>query len=681
MRLLYPEFLWALFIIAIPIIIHLYNFRKLKKVYFSDISLLEEIQIETKSKSRLKEILVLISRILALSCLVLAFCFPYIPNNKNSDNKDKSTVAIYINNSLSMDLTNGLNSSLELSKNQAKNVIQQYSSNTRFYLLTNSKNSIFSRDFSKSEITELINEIKIGTHEVKIENVYLKQIEQLKSHNTAEIYWLSDLQKSSMVLDNIKLDSNHTINIIPYNNKNVGNLYIDSIWFETPTRSLNKQEELFVKLVNNYSYDIDFNLNLEINNNQSKGLTKDYIKANSSIITSIKYIAKEAGTINCKLKINNYPEPNLTFDDTYYFSYLLNEKIAVLCIVENENDTNYVSSLLSTSNDINLTTQAYNKLDYEIINKQDLIIINGINNINLSLSETIKDYIKQGNTIAFFPSIKASLDTYNELYKNYDINWLAADSSYNTLSKLNTDQTLLKNVFRETKSNIDLPKIKYRYILNINSKSNTEKLINFKDEYPFLLSTDFGQIYTFTSPLSEKAGNFIKHALFVPILLRISETAGKTSKLSYIINKDEEIISSFDFTNIENINIKCKTCAGENSFIPGIKYESYKSIISIYKQIKEDGNYNIYQDSLKVDCFSFNYSRKESKMDFYSINGIKNNIDLINFKKNIKLYEANNNLSYIDFANKIKDTKYWLYFILLTLLFLCFEILLLRLIK
>jgi len=681
MRLLYPEFLWALFIIAIPIIIHLYNFRKLKKVYFSDISLLEEIQIETKSKSRLKEILVLISRILALSALVIAFCFPYIPNNNNSDNKDKNTVAIYINNSLSMDLINGLNSSLELAKNQAKNIIKQYSSNTRFYLLTNSKNSIFSRYFSKSEITELINEIKIESYEIKMKDVYLKQIEQLKEYKTAEIYWLSDLQKSSMIFDNIKLDSNHNINIIPYDNKNTGNLYIDSIWFETPTRSLNKQEELFVRLVNNYSYDIDFNLNLEINNNQSRGLTKAYIKANNSIITTIKYIAKKPGIINCKLKINNYPEPNLTFDDTYYFSYLLKEKISVLCIVENKNDTNYVSSLLNTSKDINLKTLAYNNLDYDIINKQDLLIINGINNINLSLNETIKEYIKQGNTIAFFPSDKANLDTYNELYKYYNITWLNPDSSNNTFAKLNTKQVLLKNVFRKTKANIDLPKIKFRYILNINSKSNTEKLISFKDEYAFLLSTDYGQIYTFTSPLNERAGNFVKHALFVPILLRITETAGKTSKLSYIIDKDEKIISSFDFTNIEGINIKCKSCANENSFIPGIKHESYKSIISTYKQIKEDGNYNIYQDSSIVDCFSFNYSREESNMDFHSMEDINNNLKLLNIDKQIKIYEQNNNLSFIDFANKIEDTKYWLYFILLTLLFLCFEILLLRLIN
>ena len=96
MKFLYPEFLWALSLIAIPIIIHLFNFRKFKKVYFSDIRLLKEVKEETKSRSQLKHILILISRILAISALVLAFCYPFIPSdNQKGDNLDK-TVSIYI---------------------------------------------------------------------------------------------------------------------------------------------------------------------------------------------------------------------------------------------------------------------------------------------------------------------------------------------------------------------------------------------------------------------------------------------------------------------------------------------------------------------------------------------------------------------------------------------------------
>ena len=47
MQFLYPGFLFALAAIAIPIIIHLFNFRKFKKVYFTNVAFLKEIKHET----------------------------------------------------------------------------------------------------------------------------------------------------------------------------------------------------------------------------------------------------------------------------------------------------------------------------------------------------------------------------------------------------------------------------------------------------------------------------------------------------------------------------------------------------------------------------------------------------------------------------------------------------------
>ena len=45
-----PQILYALFALAIPIIIHLFNFRKHEKIYFSSIRFLEEIKNNTDHK-------------------------------------------------------------------------------------------------------------------------------------------------------------------------------------------------------------------------------------------------------------------------------------------------------------------------------------------------------------------------------------------------------------------------------------------------------------------------------------------------------------------------------------------------------------------------------------------------------------------------------------------------------
>src|ERR1700745_1818876 len=103
MSFLYPQFLWALSLLSLPVIIHLFNFRRYKKVYFTNVKFLREIQEETKSSSRLKELLILAMRCLAIACLVLAFAQPFIPGGLNTAKRGNTAVSIYIDNSFSME--------------------------------------------------------------------------------------------------------------------------------------------------------------------------------------------------------------------------------------------------------------------------------------------------------------------------------------------------------------------------------------------------------------------------------------------------------------------------------------------------------------------------------------------------------------------------------------------------
>ena len=81
MHFLYPAFLFALLSLAIPVIIHLFNFRKYQKVYFSNVQFLKEVQEQQSYRRNLKERLILACRLLALTFLVLAFAKPYFPGN------------------------------------------------------------------------------------------------------------------------------------------------------------------------------------------------------------------------------------------------------------------------------------------------------------------------------------------------------------------------------------------------------------------------------------------------------------------------------------------------------------------------------------------------------------------------------------------------------------------------
>src|SRR4051812_24822362 len=106
MHFLYPAFLFALLSLAIPVLIHLFNFRRYQKVYFSNVQFLKEIQEQQSSRKNLKERLILATRMLALAFLVLAFAKPYIPGNNAANAGKQHIVSIFVDNSYSMQTIN-----------------------------------------------------------------------------------------------------------------------------------------------------------------------------------------------------------------------------------------------------------------------------------------------------------------------------------------------------------------------------------------------------------------------------------------------------------------------------------------------------------------------------------------------------------------------------------------------
>jgi hypothetical protein len=132
MRFIYPEFLFALSALAIPIIIHLFNFRRFKKIYFTNVRFLREIKQDTQSKSRLKHLLILISRLLAVAFLVFAFAQPFIPSGFQRTSGGNERISIYIDNSYSMDAVGKTGNLLEMAKKKAREISSAYKPSDQF---------------------------------------------------------------------------------------------------------------------------------------------------------------------------------------------------------------------------------------------------------------------------------------------------------------------------------------------------------------------------------------------------------------------------------------------------------------------------------------------------------------------------------------------------------------------
>ena len=177
-----PEILWALFALLIPIIVHLFNFRRFRKVTFSNVSFLKEVQQETKSRSKIKHFLILFARLIALACLILAFAQPFIPLDENNKAQGDRAISIYIDNSFSMQGESEEGQLLEVAKNKARELLLAYGPTDRFQIITNDFEGRHQRLVSKEEAKELIDEIQVSAQVRKLEDVISRQNDLLKSN-------------------------------------------------------------------------------------------------------------------------------------------------------------------------------------------------------------------------------------------------------------------------------------------------------------------------------------------------------------------------------------------------------------------------------------------------------------------------------------------------------------------
>src|SRR5690554_527207 len=119
MSFLYPTFLFALLTIAIPVIIHLFSFRRYKTIYFSNVNLLKKIKRESRKKSQLKQLLMLLARIFTIVFLVFAFAQPYMPVENETQTESEEVIGIYIDNSFSMNALSEKGQLIELARIKA----------------------------------------------------------------------------------------------------------------------------------------------------------------------------------------------------------------------------------------------------------------------------------------------------------------------------------------------------------------------------------------------------------------------------------------------------------------------------------------------------------------------------------------------------------------------------------
>jgi len=488
------------------------------------------------------------------------------------------------------------------------------------------------------------------------------------------LFLLSDFQKSTSTLIDFKQEELPTY-YYQAKSEMLGNVFIDSVWFDSPVHRLNAPIKVFFRIKNQSASEVtELNINLTIDAKE-KGWKSLNIAPNSYIEESINYTNTTSEIKKGKLHIKTN---QLFFDDDFFFTYSINENVNIL-IVSNENTPKNIEQLYQLNSYYNYSTATINSIKQEDFKNKHLIILHNINSIPSGIQDQLNSSLRNGSTVCFIPGENVDFTNWNSFLGQQKLPTFIEQTNLNAeLNYFNADDPLFNGVFEEKPSRYKYSTVSSTYTLNISTSHNFVSIFNYNSSEPFLLYTKQknGRLFLQTSPLAITSTNFQNHALFAATYLRIAETSALTKKISFTIGKPSNYPLYQDLDEKDQIHLINTDL--ETDLIPSvINTNTSRELIfdQLYDKINSADFYKLENKNSLKDLVAFNYSRDESNIENLSSEDIQTNFSNANWI-NVKELQLNSN-GQIEISS-LKAQEYWRILLFLALLFIAIEILLLK---
>jgi hypothetical protein len=674
MKFAFPEFLYALLVLAIPIVIHLFNFRKYKTLYFSSLQFLKQVTLQTRSTQKLKHILVLLSRILAFTALIFAFAQPYIPKDKNLSPGLKPVMAIYVDNSFSMEARGSSGNLLSEAKEIARKIVSDAPIGTNFMLVTNEISGLEQQLISKNEALDRIDYIDFYPSPKLISTPLNAMKETLKREGTfftTQYIAISDFQQHTFSLDELTIDTTGFYYPIQVTAQDYSNVLIDSVWFDQPLRKLNQSNTLNVRIRNFSDTDLS-NIELRLEIDSYKRQTLLDIPSNGSQITQLNYTDKTSGWKACKVEVS---DNQLYFDDSFYFTYEVKNHTNVL-IVEQEDASKNPLKVFETDDFFRVTTRLETLLQQQEVNNADVIILNGLNTISSGLLTLIESALSNQITVFIIPGLSADMNAYNALLSKLELPVITKKVSQTLrLNTINYEDFFFQGVFDKAPDRINLPLVPLFYANSATSKSNYIPLLQFENQSNLVVRHGGGKnLFMMYAGLQSDFGKISEHIIFSTLLLRSAEISGSGNSL-YVTFGDDNSISAKRPSGFKGA-IEMKN--DEIAFIPPSLTRGNIDILSFDKTALgislKSGNYALLANNELLGHIGINYSRSESNTAIYKGVEIGERFKEAGIENTIM--NEITSISDIDQLRLEKPREYWRILLFLALAFLAMEMLL-----
>lgn len=673
MNFLHPEFLYGLFALILPIMVHLFNFQRYKVIYFSNFQFLENIQMQTKRQSDVKRWILLFIRILIILFVVLVFAHPFFSDSKDNKVYGSNTVCVFVDNSFSMNAKGDDNLLINEARESARQIAKAYAPSDKFILLTNDLSAEQFRTIGRDDFLVKLDQIKAGGASKPFSEIYPRIADlfsQVKQSNKC-LYYISDFQVSSFDLSKFSNDTTLQINLLCLPHSNLNNLAIDSCWFDEPIFRQNQNLTAFVQ-VRNYS-NRDFEnipVSLKING-KAKASAIFNVAANSTVAVPLNFSCNEAGIMHSEATINDPGE--ISFDNSFYFDFSISSSVNVLEISDKIKNP-YLKAIYRTDSIFQYSEQNLQSLKYDELSKYQLVILSQPSQLATGTTFELVKYVKKGGNLAItMPSqdvLDASIVAF--LQQECGLNLGVIDTSDAQISFINILHPLYRQVFDGSLLGTELPVVKRHFAIK-DSRGTFQELFRLQNSDCVFGVTPLeqGMVYVMGIAPNDYFGDFSRHPLIVPTFINMAFTHYQHQKLYYTIGQQEVIRTNDIGLKGDNV-LKIKGVNNKVDIVPQMVPANGEIQLYEQNQITEPGNYQIVDGVNVIDGVAFNYNHFESNMNFFSVDNLKQMIDKPEFK-NISTRSFGQKISNAELSSNLSpSTTKWL--VLIALLLILMEV-------
>ena len=642
MQFKHPEILYFLFLLVIPILVHLFQLRRFKKEYFTNVQFLKELSIQTRKSSTIKKWLLLFTRLLLLTFLILAFAQPFFPGKDSQ--KSTNEMYIILDNSYSMQAKGKKG---ELLKRAVQDLLEQTPETQNFSLITNSE-SFWNTDIKS--IQKDLQDLKYSATPFRLDNLIAK-VNARKSAFNKDIIVITDaVGINSNEAKSFKKEDNVYFVIPEAEQKN--NISIDSVFI---AQNLDNFYEISVELTSN--------------GENAKAIPIALYNKNKLTAKTLLDFEQSKKTINFTIPKEDFhgyvsiTDKGLEYDNTYYFSISKPSKTNVISIGETEKSG--FMARIYTSDEFNYTNYPIANLDYNLLEKQDAIVLNELKEIPQALQTTLKSFVNKGGNLVIIPSQELNISAMNSFLSQFGaVKYASANGNEKKVTKINFNHPLFSSVFEKKIDNFQYPSTK----TSIGLSSNSPAVLSYEDQSAFLtsVSNPISSVYVFAAPINKQNSNFQNSPLIVPTFYNMAQNSQKTGVNAITIGENQPFIVDALLSKDEILTIK----NSDESFIPVQQLLNTKVKMTFNDNPLLAGNFGIFNGQNEIQNISFNYTRTEG--------------NLANINTDIAAdFEKTNNIETV--FNTIQtdrtDTQIWKWFVILTLLFLALELLIQKFVK